>query len=276
MNRASNFTLRAIEAALQELEGDESLGRRMRAVQEIARLLYGIETDDANVFRLCRGRAVPSLLTALMDEVGEHSAQARNAILQALAHIVHFVDSPALADDSRLWALLLRMLYQTEESTVSHALSCMERMSDDTKCLDRLQRTRRVVQLIERLSISPDDDIARSASFIAERVASYAARSGGAPGGGASVTGSSSLDDLQRQMHAAHVQPPHGEDDPTAASTVAPAAAPRRRLWGNRESRDLPPTAGGDGMGASDAAGEEDGRSRTLNDLLSGCSTIDT
>ena len=79
-------TLKAIQAALKELEGDETLPRRVRAAQELASLLSSLPATLApSVSRLVSNRASPSLLVALMDECGDRCvwrdtrAQASNA-----------------------------------------------------------------------------------------------------------------------------------------------------------------------------------------------------
>ena len=110
---ASNQVLRAIEAALQEMEGDESLGRRIRANNECARLLQDVSNDDFNVARLCRGRAVPSLLVALMDECGETREVTRNAILESLARVIFFVDSVFPSGHFNLLPILIHLAAPT-------------------------------------------------------------------------------------------------------------------------------------------------------------------
>lgn len=133
---ASSIVLKAISTTLIELEGDASLGRRIKASQELARLLSTVAEGDAGVIRLCDGRGVPSLLVALMDVCGEEREVTRNTILESLARLVGFVDGPALQRDSRLWALMLRMLYQRDETSVLHALAVILRMSRDEACLE--------------------------------------------------------------------------------------------------------------------------------------------
>ena len=84
---ASTIVLKAISSALRELEGDTSLGKRIRATQELARLLSTVAAGDPGVRRLCDGRGVPSLLVALMDVCGEERQVTRNTILEALARL---------------------------------------------------------------------------------------------------------------------------------------------------------------------------------------------
>jgi len=165
-------TLKSIARSLDELEGDGSLGRRIRATQELAGLLESVGDDDVGVMRLCDSRGVPSLLVALMDVCGEERAVTRNTILATLSRLVFYVDGGELLQDTRLWALLLRMLYQRDETSVCHALTAVFRMSLDESCLTRqLCESRRLAQLTEQLAASENDKISSLATTIAYNVA---------------------------------------------------------------------------------------------------------
>ena len=78
---ASTVVLKAISASLRELEGDASLGKRIRATQELGRLLGTVTVGDPGVRRLCDGRGTQSLLVALMATCGEEREVTRNTIL---------------------------------------------------------------------------------------------------------------------------------------------------------------------------------------------------
>ena len=104
--------LRALQKTTRELEGDASLGRRIRAVQELADLLGEVPEGDPGVEKLFRGRGVPSLLVALMGACGEDHAVTRNSILASMVKLSHVLTPEELLADPRLWTLLMRMCYQ--------------------------------------------------------------------------------------------------------------------------------------------------------------------
>ena len=122
--RAPDMASGALHGALLSLEDDSaSLSRRFRATQELRRLLADLVDGDPVACRICYGRRAPSLLVAMMDEFGEDRDATRNDILGCLASLVRFVPGEELASDPRLWALLMRMMYQRDNESVLHAQS---------------------------------------------------------------------------------------------------------------------------------------------------------
>ena len=109
---AGTALLRAVQNSLRELEGDASLGRRIRAVQDLAELLAEASEDDPGVYRLLQGRGVPSLLVSLLGTCGEDHTVIRNSILASVVKLSHVLTANELLADPRVWALLMRMCYQ--------------------------------------------------------------------------------------------------------------------------------------------------------------------
>lgn len=105
--------LSALQSQLHELEGDGSLGRRVLAAQQLAALLAEArEPDYDGLCRLFQGRGVPSLLVALIGICGEDHTTIRNCILATLSTLSAVFTSNELVSDVRVWAMLMRMLYQ--------------------------------------------------------------------------------------------------------------------------------------------------------------------
>eukprot|EP00965_Chrysotila_dentata_P198733 6178986-Pleurochrysis_carterae.AAC.2 len=109
--RASRSQLTSIQSSLHVIASDATLGKRMRAVQELGRVLNETADGDFGVQRVCSGFGAPSLLVALMLECGEEREATRNDIMHCLAALTSFTTAAELSD-TRLWSLLMRMLYQ--------------------------------------------------------------------------------------------------------------------------------------------------------------------
>ena len=103
----------AIQNRIEVIQGDEALGKRYRAVQELGRMLEEVPDDDPSVCKVCRGST--TLIVGLMTEAGEMNTSTRNAILSCLAALTRFLPGSELIAEPRMWALLLRMLYQAFE-----------------------------------------------------------------------------------------------------------------------------------------------------------------
>ncbi|KAL1525737.1 hypothetical protein AB1Y20_020581 [Prymnesium parvum] len=162
--------LRALQANLRELEGDGSLGRRIRAVQEMAALLEEMPDGDPGVSRLFQGRGAPSLLVSLISTCGEDHALTRNSILSSLAKLSTVLDAEQLLPDPRVWALLMRMCYQQDEESVQYALKCVLSICHLPDVHQRIVASRRVKQLMQQLSLSANLKVAQPASAIASRI----------------------------------------------------------------------------------------------------------
>ena len=90
------MALAGLQSALQILGGDAGLGKRIRAAQDVARLLAEVSDGDTGVKMVCSGPGATSLLVALMLECGEDREGTRNDILEALAALARFLDAAEL------------------------------------------------------------------------------------------------------------------------------------------------------------------------------------
>lgn len=162
--------LRALGACLRELEGDGSLGRRIRAAQELAELLVEVPEDDMGVSKLFQARGVPSLLMALISVCGEDHALTRNCILASLATLARVLPGEQLQSDTRVWALLMRMVYQRDETSVLYALTALLHLTRSAECASRVVESRRLCSHLQRLEASPNAEVAATATALAERV----------------------------------------------------------------------------------------------------------
>ena len=157
----------ALHGALLSLEDDSaSLSRRFRATQELRRLLADLVDGDPVACRICYGRRAPSLLVAMMDEFGEDRDATRNDILGCLASLVRFVPGEELASDPRLWALLMRMMYQRDNESVLHALTAVLHMGGQAECLKTLHAARRMPAILRELRASPHAEVAATAERV--------------------------------------------------------------------------------------------------------------
>jgi hypothetical protein len=163
-----------LHAALLTLEGDGTLTRRFRATQELKLLLEEIPDNSAMPCKVCTGRGVASLVVALMDECGEDRHATRNDILACLASLVRFVPGSELSSDGRLWALLMRMLYQRDEASVYHALRAMSHLGAKPESLQTLRAARRMPAIMTELARSPHQNVAAAALQVSALIPSTA------------------------------------------------------------------------------------------------------
>ena len=163
-----------LHAALLTLEGDGTLTRRFRATQELKLLLEDIPDNSAMACKVCTGRGVASLVVALMDECGEDRHATRNDILACLASLVRFVPGSELSSDGRLWALLMRMLYQRDEASVYHALRAMSHLGAKPESLQTLRAARRMPAIMTELARSPHPNVAAAALQVSALIPSTA------------------------------------------------------------------------------------------------------
>ena len=163
-----------LHAALLTLEGDGTLTRRFRATQELKLLLEEIPDNSAMPCKVCTGRGVASLVVALMDECGEDRHATRNDILACLASLVRFVPGSELSSDGRLWALLMRMLYQRDEASVYHALRAMTHLGAKPESLQTLRAARRMPAIMTELARSPHPNVAAAALQVSALIPSTA------------------------------------------------------------------------------------------------------
>ena len=139
-------------------------------------LLADIPDDTPVVGQVCTGRGAASLLVALMDEAGEDRDATRNDILACLALLVRFLPGSELASDGRLWALLMRMLYQRDETSVYHALTAVLHLGGKPESLQTLRAARRLPGIMRELSGSPHPRVAEAAMQIGELLLNVAVK----------------------------------------------------------------------------------------------------
>lgn len=176
MEAPSKMSSGALHGALLSLEDDSaSLSRRFRATHELRRLLADLVDGDPVACRICYGRRAPSLLVAMMDEFGEDRDATRNDILACLASLVRFVPGEELASDPRLWALLMRMMYQRDNESVLHALTAVLHMGSQAECLKTLRAARRMPAILRELRASPHAEVAATAERVFELLPGEAA-----------------------------------------------------------------------------------------------------
>ena len=191
-----------LHAALLALEGDGTLTRRFRATQELKLLLEEIPDNSAMPRKVFTGRRVASLVVALMDECGEDRHATRNDILACLASLVRFVPGSELSSDGRLWALLMRMLYQRDEASVYHALRAMSHLGAKPESLQTLRAARRMPAIMTELARSPHPKVAAAALQVGALIPSTAEAAAGAAAA------------AEEESRAA--VPPHSSDDKLA------------------------------------------------------------
>ena len=151
------------QATEQAGSGADSVMGGAAPAQELKLLLEDIPDNSAMACKVCTGRGVASLVVALMDECGEDRHATRNDILACLASLVRFVPGSELSSDGRLWALLMRMLYQRDEASVYHALRAMSHLGAKPESLQTLRAARRMPAIMTELARSPHPNVAAAA-----------------------------------------------------------------------------------------------------------------
>ncbi|EOD26989.1 hypothetical protein EMIHUDRAFT_236187 [Emiliania huxleyi CCMP1516] len=132
---ANVTALRAISVSITTIDTNTTtLAQRFRSAQELAKVLADIDEGDVGARRVCSGHDAPLLLVALMNEAGESNAQRRVPLLTCLASLVRFI-GPEELKDQRLWMLLQRMLFQSDATSVHHALAAIAAITRQEECL---------------------------------------------------------------------------------------------------------------------------------------------
>ena len=97
---------------------------------------------------------------------------------------MRFVPGSELSSDGRLWALLMRMLYQRDEASVYHALRAMSHLGAKPESLQTLRAARRMPAIMNELARSPHPKVAAAALQVCALLPSTAEAAAGGGGGG--------------------------------------------------------------------------------------------
>ena len=222
---ANVTALRAISVSITTIDTNTTtLAQRFRSAQELAKVLADIDEGDVGARRVCSGHDAPLLLVALMNEAGESNAQRRVPLLTCLASLVRFI-GPEELKDQRLWMLLQRMLFQSDATSVHHALAAIAAITRQEECLAFVCGTpmaKRLQQALGSLAAAEHSATAALAQQVSSRLAAAAAAAAidsKSPPAAAAPSRRIGLPGFGRRRSASEQQPQPGP---------APAAPPTR------------------------------------------------